>query len=728
MKNVKILLSLMLVFNIVMAQNSLAKLVEKEGDVTLRLAGDLSYTTIPAENDIINSGDAIRTGDDSYAELQFVDDKSKVKVFENSEVGVSEKYSSRQINLTQGEILADITPGLAKSYSLETPNSVVSFGEAEFQAKVNGKEEFTPINGNLAVTDLATGESLNLSAKTKEIAQKSQSIEEENQQVTDISYVASETNTQLAMANPPDEETEEEETTPDHSQFQDGENQRNWNMGLGVGSVTINGQIYNQISLRPEIRFGKLGIGLDLYFYFDEEGKIRPDDWDEVTDYLNKIYYVRWGKQGDPFFARAGALNYVTLGYGILMHGYSNSIEYPQVRNIGVHTGMKFDRLGWEIMMGDIKEISGPGLVAGRVTYDLMNKLRLGGTFVADFNQYKGLSDADGDDVPDVFDAFPNKTFRLPDYYPDGSFSYDHNDKLKGKHYNIDSDEDGIPDELDYDIDGDGLTDNYSDNPLWNHDTDVTRNPSPFNSDDQAKAIAAVAFDAGIPVIEMENFQLDIYGQSAFFLSEKITDYYSGEKFNPGWGVAIPGFRAGIFNWIHCNIEYRFSGENFLFNYWDRLYDMERVSIRQSMNNSDKLWAYTKDELKLHNDPMKGVYGSADFNLFDYLIFSTYYQHMASKHDEIKSFRSSLSVPRGRIPKLAEAMAFYQRNNDKNPFRFKKPSENTILGYRVGIDIGGGAILSYVYTRTYRDLDGNGRINPDDEAVIINTIETGFRF
>ena len=31
-----------------------------------------------------------------------------------------------------------------------------------------------------------------------------------------------------------------------------------------VGTVTINGEVYNQVSLRPEIPIGNLGLGLDL--------------------------------------------------------------------------------------------------------------------------------------------------------------------------------------------------------------------------------------------------------------------------------------------------------------------------------------------------------------------------------------------------------------------------------------------------------------------------------
>ncbi|MCK4688900.1 MAG: hypothetical protein KAT41_01255, partial [Candidatus Marinimicrobia bacterium] len=78
----------------------------------------------------------------------------------------------------------------------------------------------------------------------------------------------------------------------------------------------------------------------------------------EFSDYLDKIYYLRWAQQGDPFFAKAGALDNVTLGYGILMSGYSNTTEYPQIRKVGVHTGMQFNKLGWEAFMANVKEIT----------------------------------------------------------------------------------------------------------------------------------------------------------------------------------------------------------------------------------------------------------------------------------------------------------------------------------------------------------------------------------
>ena len=46
-----------------------------------------------------------------------------------------------------------------------------------------------------------------------------------------------------------------------------------------VGTTTIDGTIYNQVSLRPEIPFGNLGVGLDLYIYYNDDG-IYSKSWD----------------------------------------------------------------------------------------------------------------------------------------------------------------------------------------------------------------------------------------------------------------------------------------------------------------------------------------------------------------------------------------------------------------------------------------------------------------
>ena len=92
-----------------------------------------------------------------------------------------------------------------------------------------------------------------------------------------------------------------------------------------IGTVTINGQVYNQLSLRPEIPIGKLGLGLDVYLYFNDEG-MYWESWDFSTggaayrSIIDKIYYLRWGQPSDDLYFMAGALPSATLGQGILVN------------------------------------------------------------------------------------------------------------------------------------------------------------------------------------------------------------------------------------------------------------------------------------------------------------------------------------------------------------------------------------------------------------------------
>ena len=65
------------------------------------------------------------------------------------------------------------------------------------------------------------------------------------------------------------------------------------------GSVTIDGKLYNQISFRPEFSTNKIGMGFDIYLYFDEDGKLYRENWDFTSPgasfktLVDKIYYFR---------------------------------------------------------------------------------------------------------------------------------------------------------------------------------------------------------------------------------------------------------------------------------------------------------------------------------------------------------------------------------------------------------------------------------------------------
>jgi hypothetical protein len=179
-----------------------------------------------------------------------------------------------------------------------------------------------------------------------------------------------------------------------------------------VGTITMNGQIYNQLSLRPEIPIGKLGVGLDIYLYFNDDGMYLKS-WDfsgigpAYRTIIDKIYYLRFGQPGDNLYIMAGALSSVTLGQGILVNNYANIMEYPQVRQIGLNLQANIAGVGIEVIHSNFKSTT-PGVLGVRGSYSIMHNLNVGASFVTDMNQLDGLPDSDGDDYPDYYDYYPD--------------------------------------------------------------------------------------------------------------------------------------------------------------------------------------------------------------------------------------------------------------------------------------------------------------------------------
>ena len=101
------------------------------------------------------------------------------------------------------------------------------------------------------------------------------------------------------------------------------------------GTVVIDGDIYNQISMRPEFNYRNWGIGFDLYLYIDADGKLYDETWkfdswkDTYRTILDKFRYIRYGYPGDELYFRVGSLSNISVGNGILVSNYSNAMEYP---------------------------------------------------------------------------------------------------------------------------------------------------------------------------------------------------------------------------------------------------------------------------------------------------------------------------------------------------------------------------------------------------------------
>ena len=177
--------------------------------------------------------------------------------------------------------------------------------------------------------------------------------------------------------------------------------------GAFVGATSLGGINYQQIGFRGDFPIGKFGFGLDVKVLLDATGKIRKEDWDQWQDYLDKVYYIRYGHRGDPFYIKTGGLDYSYLGYRNIINGYSNMLEYPTVKRYGLEMAVQGDKFGAELFLNDFKEFSmnkPSAVIGGRLTYKLLGDITLGVSAVTDLNQFNGLKDNDKDGYPDEID------------------------------------------------------------------------------------------------------------------------------------------------------------------------------------------------------------------------------------------------------------------------------------------------------------------------------------
>lgn len=448
----------------------------------------------------------------------------------------------------------------------------------------------------------------------------------------------------------------------------------------GYGTVTMGGVQWQRFSFRPDIPIGNFGIGLDLELFIDNEGKISDEGWNFSNSsrtwdsILRKIYYVRYGQPFDRFYVRAGALDDVTLGYGLIMDGYRNTLNYPADKKLGVDLEVRdIGTFGVDLqaMVNSIGDFRNKGAVAGaRVAFKplmpmdrrLLSRLTFGVSFVRDINQFAGLKDSDNDGYPDFQDGFPNDKRRWAD-----------------------SDGDGFEDSIDIDIDGDNILDT--------RDTNIER-LNYINIKESSNGVSLAGFDAGLPLIE-NPMRLELYGQYA-----KL--HTGDEGFDGGWGIGAPGFRL-LWSRFKGQIEYRHFEGRFRPNYFDNLYEHERVRLVGTT-------PITKENT-LIDETLDGFWSRIGYNFFNFVEATAGYQHMTGDREfndltgSVGLLKSTLDM----IPKLSLAQAyFYNTYVDPDEYKLWEFTPNTFYGTRLGIEIAPGMIIVWDTRYTFTPNERGG--------------------
>ena len=184
----------------------------------------------------------------------------------------------------------------------------------------------------------------------------------------------------------------------------------------GFGMTWIDGQPFYSFHLQPEFSFSKIGVGLDLKLEYGANGKIRTENFNEFSDYLSIIRYLRYGYKGDPFYAKLGALDYATLGHGSIMYLYNNSPSYD-TRKIGLALDVDFSTFGIESVYSAFGEAGVLGLrgftrplqFTDLRDVPILGNIEIGASFVTDLNDKAGVITGTYNSVDNKFNAIQDE-------------------------------------------------------------------------------------------------------------------------------------------------------------------------------------------------------------------------------------------------------------------------------------------------------------------------------
>lgn len=184
----------------------------------------------------------------------------------------------------------------------------------------------------------------------------------------------------------------------------------------GLGLNWIDGELFYTFHLMPEVSFANFGAGLDLRLDVNSKGNLRKENFNEFSDYLSIIRYVRYGLKNDPVYVKLGALDYYTLGHGSIMYQYNNSPSFDS-RKTGLVFDIDFGSIGFESIYGSFAEAGVFG-IRGYVrplqfttlgSIPVIGNLEVGASYAADFNKYAGVVYGNYNDSTNQFSASLDK-------------------------------------------------------------------------------------------------------------------------------------------------------------------------------------------------------------------------------------------------------------------------------------------------------------------------------
>jgi len=156
-----------LIFISFLSADKIAVATKVKGQVEIMKVGKKEFSSLKAGS-ILDDGDKIRTGNTGFVAIIFIDDKSTLKVKENSEAVITgqrtTKDISKKINLDGGIIRSSISKQNV-DFVIQTPTSVASVKGTDFWLiSDDSGDQVIGMEGLVSLVNIETGQEVTVSS------------------------------------------------------------------------------------------------------------------------------------------------------------------------------------------------------------------------------------------------------------------------------------------------------------------------------------------------------------------------------------------------------------------------------------------------------------------------------------------------------------------------------------------------------------------------------------
>jgi hypothetical protein len=193
----KKIISILFVIHLLLANEPIALVSKIRGNVQHKLISDNKDKSKTRVNSPIFSETQIRTGDQAFSKVVFLDDGTYISIYSGSEIIIKGKIDkrmiSKQIELITGIITVNVTNQALVEFKLVTPNSELSCIECGFWVLSNllTGDEFIKEDGYISIWNPSLNRTSELVPDTTLISLINEEFQKYETPVTDIKYLES---------------------------------------------------------------------------------------------------------------------------------------------------------------------------------------------------------------------------------------------------------------------------------------------------------------------------------------------------------------------------------------------------------------------------------------------------------------------------------------------------------------------------------------------------------